>query len=215
MKNRFDLIIFDWDGTLMDSVDWIVHCIQQAAARCVCPVPEAQVIRDIVGLSIENAMQQLFPDQDGETRQKLAADYGKAFFSKQISRDDLFPGVYEMLEQLRSQGYRLAVATGKKSAGLQAAINATGVADLFCATRCADQTASKPNPLMLDEIVAELGVDKRRALMVGDSVHDLQMALNAQVASVGVTCGAHSAAALRQYQPLLCLNYPTDLIGII
>lgn len=215
MKNRFDLIVFDWDGTLMDSVDWIVHCIQQAAARCGCSVPEARAIRDIVGLSIENAMKQLFPDEEAEIRQKIAADYGKAFFSKQISQDDLFPGVHEMLEQLRGQGYRLAVATGKKSSGLREAINATGVTDLFCTTRCADQTASKPNPLMLDEIVAELGVDKQRTLMVGDSVHDLQMALNAQVASVGVTCGAHSAATLQQYQPLLCLNYPTDLIGII
>jgi phosphoglycolate phosphatase len=215
MKNRFDLIIFDWDGTLMDSVDWIVHCIQQAAMRCECAVPTTQAVRDIVGLSIENAMNQLFPDEDGENRQKIAADYAKTFFTKQIGPDDLFPGVHDMLKQLRSQGFRLAVATGKKSTGLHAAINATGVADLFCTTRCADQTASKPNPLMLDEIIVELGGHKERTLMVGDSVHDLQMALNAQVASVGVTCGAHPAATLQKYNPLLCLNYATDLIGII
>jgi phosphoglycolate phosphatase len=215
MKNRFDLIIFDWDGTLMDSVDWIVHCIQQAAMRRECAVPTAQAVRDIVGLSIENAMKQLFPDEDSENRQKIATDYAQTFFTKQIGPEDLFPGVHDMLNQFRSQGYRLAVATGKKSKGLQAAINATGVADLFCTTRCADQTASKPNPLMLDEIIMELGVDKQRTLMVGDSVHDLQMALNAQVASVGVTCGAHPATTLQKYKPLLCLNYPTDLIGII
>ncbi len=199
----------------MDSVDWIVHCIRQAAMRCGFAVPTVQAVRDIVGLSIENAMKQLFPDEDGESRQKIAADYAKTFFTKQIGPADLFPGVHDMLEQFRNQGYRLAVATGKKSAGLHAAINATGVADLFSTTRCADQTASKPNPLMLDEIIIELGVDKQRTLMVGDSVHDLQMALNAQVASVGVTCGAHSAATLQKYNPLLCLNYPTDLIGII
>ncbi|QSB00810.1 HAD-IIIA family hydrolase [Methylomonas sp. EFPC1] len=215
MKNRFDLIIFDWDGTLMDSVDWIVHCIQQAARSCECAVPEAQAVRDIVGLSIENAMKQLFPTEEPEIRQKIATDYAETFFSKQIGPDDLFPGVREMLKQFRDQGYRLAVATGKKSAGLHAAMNATGAADLFCTARCADQTASKPNPLMLDEIMAELGVDKQRTLMVGDSVHDLQMALNAQVASIGVTCGAHSAATLQKYNPLLCVNYPTDLIGII
>ncbi|MDD1622072.1 MAG: HAD-IA family hydrolase, partial [Methylococcaceae bacterium] len=87
--------------------------------------------------------------------------------------------------------------------------------DLFCTTRCSDQTASKPNPLMIDEIVAELGVDKQRTLMVGDSVHDLQMALNAEVSAIGVTCGAHSQATLQQYNPLLCLNYPTDLLNII
>ena len=215
MKNRFDLIIFDWDGTLVDSIDWIVHCIQQAAARYGCPVPETQAAKDIIGLSIENAIAQLFPNVELEIRQKVAADYGKTFFSRQISRDDLFPGVYEMLEQFRCDGYRLAVATGKKSSGLSEAIKGTGVADLFCTTRCSDQTASKPHPLMIDEIVAELGVDKQRTLMVGDSVHDLQMALNARVASIAVTCGAHSAQTLQQYQPLMCLSYPTDLIGII
>ncbi len=215
MKNRFDLIIFDWDGTLVDSVDWIVRCIQIAAERQGCVVPDAQSAKNIIGLSIENAIKTLFPDVDAETRQKLAADYSQTFFSRAISPDDLFPGVSDMLRGFRQKGYRLAVTTGKKSSGLARAIAGTGVADFFCTTRCADQTASKPNPLMLDEIVAELGVDKQRTLMVGDSVHDLQMALNARVASVGVTCGAHSAATLRQYQPLLCLNYPTDLIGII
>lgn len=215
MKNRFDLIIFDWDGTLVDSIDWIVHCIRQAAERYGCQVPEPQAVKDIIGLSIENAMEQLFPNVDADIRRQVAAHYGQTFFSKQISRDDLFPGVYDMLRQFRRDGYRLAVATGKKSSGLARAIEATGVADLFCTTRCSDQTASKPNPLMIDEIVAELGVDKQRTLMVGDSVHDLRMALNAGVAAVGVSCGAHSATTLRQYNPLLCLNYPTDLLDII
>jgi phosphoglycolate phosphatase len=215
MKNRFDLIIFDWDGTLVDSIDWIVHCIQQAAERYGCPIPEPQAAKDIIGLSIENAIQQLFPDVDNAIRQQVAAHYGQTFFSRQISRDDLFPGVYEMLRGLKQAGYRLAVATGKKSSGLAQAIAATGVADLFCATRCSDQTASKPDPLMIDEIVAELGVAKQRTLMVGDSVHDLQMALNAEVSAIGVTCGAHSQATLQQYNPLLCLNYPTDLLNII
>jgi len=212
MKNRFDLIIFDWDGTLIDSVDWIVHCIQQAAVRHGCPVPEQQAAKDIIGLSIENAIQQLFPTADAATRQGLVSDYSKTFFAKEISRADLFPGVYPMLEQLKQDGYRLAVATGKKSAGLAQAIAATGVGDLFCTTRCSDQTASKPAPLMINEIIAELQVDKQRTLMVGDSVHDMQMALNAGVAAIGVTCGAHSAQTLRQYQPLLCLDYPTDLL---
>ncbi len=215
MKNRFDLIIFDWDGTLVDSIDWIVQCIQKAAAHYACPVPEPQAARDIIGLSIEQAMQVLLPDVDSETHSKIAAHYGQHFFAKQISRDDLFPGVYPMLQKFKQDGYRLAVATGKKASGLALAIEATGVADLFCTTRCSDQTASKPDPLMIDEIVAELGVGKQRTLMVGDSAHDLQMALNAGVASVGVTCGAHSEAILKQYQPLRCLAYPTELIGII
>ena len=214
MKKRFDLIIFDWDGTLADSVDWIVHCIQQAAAHYDCPVPARQAVKDIVGLSIENALKKLFPDVDAKTRSDIAAHYSQGFFSKPIGPDDLFPDVHRMLQQFKQDGYRLAVATGKKSSGLAQAIAGTGVADLFCTTRCADQTASKPDPLMIDEIVAELSVSKQRTLMVGDSVHDLQMALNAQVASIAVTCGAHSESILRQYQPLCCLSYPTELLEI-
>lgn len=215
MKNRFDLIIFDWDGTLVDSIDWIVHCIQNAAINHNCPIPAAQASKDIIGLSIENAIKTLFPTIDSETQQKLVNDYSQTFFSKQISRDDLFPGVYEMLQRFKQDGYQLAVATGKKSSGLAQAIEGTGVADLFCTTRCSDQTASKPHPLMIDEIVAELGVSKQRTLMVGDSIHDLQMALNAQVASIGVSCGAHAESVLQQYQPLCCLPYPTDLMDIL
>ncbi|MGD0961345.1 MAG: HAD-IIIA family hydrolase [Methylomonas sp.] len=212
MKYRFDLIIFDWDGTLIDSVEWIVHCIQQAAARHNCPVPTPEAARDIIGLSIENAMKRLFPDIDDLASRQLVADYGQNFLSRQMSRDDLFPGVYEMLRNLNAQGFRLAIATGKKSAALDHAVNATGVADFFSTRRCADQTASKPHPLMIDQIVSELGIDKQRTLMVGDSSHDLQMAINAGVASIGVTCGAHPAAVLNKYQPLMCLNYPTELL---
>lgn len=215
MKNRFDLIIFDWDGTLMDSVDWIVHCIQQAATLCACPVPDSGAVKDIIGLSIERAMQTLFPAQDYAERAELTKHYAECFFSKQIDRDDLFPGVCQLLEQLRTDGYRLAVATGKKAAGLEKAMAATGLAGAFCTTRSADQTASKPNPLMIDEIVAELGVSKQRTLMVGDSVHDLQMALNAGVASVAVTCGAHAEQVLKQFQPLRCLSCPTELADIL
>jgi phosphoglycolate phosphatase len=215
MKNRFDLIIFDWDGTLVDSVDWIVHCIQQAAAQYDCPVPEPQAAKDIIGLSIENAINTLFPGVDSQTHQQLVTHYTQTFFSRQIGPDDLFPGVPTMLEQLRQDGYQLAIATGKKASGLTHAIAATGVEALFDAWRCSDQTASKPDPLMIDEIIAELNVDRKRVLMVGDSVHDLQMAINAKVASVGVSCGAHPAATLQQYRPILCLDYPTDLQAFI
>ncbi|MGY6278057.1 HAD family hydrolase [Methylomonas sp. MgM2] len=214
MKNRFDLIIFDWDGTLVDSIDWIVQCIQQAAEQFGCGVPSAAA-RDIIGLSLGNAINTLFPDTDAETKRQLAAHYSRNFFSKQSSPDDLFPGVPDMLRRLQQDGYRLAVATGKKSAGLAKAISGTGIADYFHTTRASDQTASKPDPLMIDEIVTELGVSKQRTLMVGDSVHDLQMALNAQVSSIAVTCGAHSETVLQQYKPLCCLSHPTKLLGII
>lgn len=215
MKNRFDLIIFDWDGTLVDSIDWIVHCIQQAAISHHCRVPDEQAIKDIIGLSIENAVATLFPELDQQTCAKIAGDYGKTFFSKQISQDDLFPGVAEMLQNFKQRGYRLAVATGKKSSGLAQAIAGTGIGELFCTTRCSDQTASKPNPLMIDEIIDELGVDRQRTLMVGDSIHDMQMAVNAGVASIALTCGANSAEVLQQFQPLRCLQLPTELAEIL
>lgn len=215
MKNRFDLIIFDWDGTLADSIDWIVHCIQQAAFEQSFKIPETQAIKDIIGLSIEQALQTLFPNCERQTQQAIAQTYATTFFSKPISRNDLFPGVYDMLHRLKHQGYQLAVATGKKSTGLQKAIQETGVADFFVTTRSADQTASKPDPLMIDEIVNELGISKQRTLMVGDSVHDLQMALNAQIASIAVTCGAHSASMLQHYQPLRCLTSSSALTAIL
>lgn len=215
MKNRFDLIIFDWDGTLINSIDWITHCLQQAALQCDCLMPESQAAKDVIGLSINMAMQTLFPEVDKQTQQQLVVCYSQNYFSKRISQDDLFPGVYEMLVQFNEAGYQLAVATGKTRAGLQEALRATGTEELFCTTRCADETASKPDPRMLREIIQHTNATKDRTLMVGDSVHDLQMALNAHISAIAVACGAHSEELLQQYNPLLCLQQPTELLNII
>ncbi len=211
----FDLIIFDWDGTLVNSIDWIVHCLQKSAQACGCDVPETQAAKNIIGLSFEHAMAELFPGIDKHTQEQLIAHYSQQFFSKKITQNDLFAGVYEMLVQFKQNGYLLAVATGKKSTGLVKAINGTGLVDFFSATRSADQTASKPDPLMINEIVEELSVSKDKVLMVGDSVHDLQMAVNAKVTSIGVACGAHSVEVLRQYNPMMCLQRTSELLEII
>lgn len=215
MKDSFDLIIFDWDGTLVNSIDWIVQCLQKAARECGCDVPETQAAKNIIGLSIDRAMDELFPGVDKSTQEQLIAHYSQQFFSKKITQNDLFAGVYEMLVQFKQNGYLLAVATGKKSTGLEKAINGTGLVDFFSTTRGADQTASKPNPLMIDEIVEEMKVSKDRTLMVGDSVHDLQMAINADVSAIGVACGAHSDEMLRQYNPRMCLEHTSDLLKVI
>jgi len=215
MKNKFDLIIFDWDGTLINSIDWIASCLQYAAAQCDRPIPEFQTAKNVIGLSIKKAMQALFPEVDEQIHQQLVACYSQKYFSKKISQDDLFPGVYEMLVHLKETGYQLAVATGKTRAGLQEALQATGTEALFCITRCADETASKPDPKMLHEIIQHTHTVKERALMVGDSIHDLQMALNAPISAIAVSCGAHSAEVLQQYNPLLCLQQPTELLNII
>jgi phosphoglycolate phosphatase len=215
MNNRFDLIVFDWDGTLIDSIGWIVHCLQKAGTVCGFAVPELQATKDVIGLSIYRAMATLYPGADTAMVEKLVTCYQDEYRSKPLSRDNFFPGVYGMLVELKQTGHQLAVATGKTRVGLDDVLKATATRDLFCTTRCADETASKPDPQMLHEIMADLGVVPSRTLMVGDSVHDLQMALNANVASVAVASGTHSEGFLQQYQPLACIVQPTALLNFI
>jgi phosphoglycolate phosphatase len=215
MKNRFDLIIFDWDGTLIDSIDWIVHCLQTAGKHCGYAIPEPQAAKDVIGLSITNACDTLFPGADQETLTQLTTCYQQTYLSRQLSRDDLFPGVYDMLVELKQSGYQLAVATGKTRTGLQEALKATDTEELFCITRCSDETASKPDPLMLHQIMQHTQAANDRSLMVGDSTHDLQMAMNAQISSIAVSCGAHPEDILQQFNPLLCLQQPAELLSII
>ncbi len=215
MKDRFDLIIFDWDGTLVDSVDWIVHCLQKTAADLGNRIPDKQDVKDIIGLSIHKAMDKLFPELDEVGREEFLAGYSKTFFSRQMSQQDLFSGVYEMLHQFRQDGYQLAVATGKSRNGLDKAMQGTGLEGFFDITQCADESASKPSPKMLDYILKQTAVDKQRALMVGDSTHDMQMAVNAGIASIAVLCGANSEQQLEIYKPLLNLQQTTELLDVL
>jgi phosphoglycolate phosphatase len=212
MKNRFDLLIFDWDGTLIDSIDWIARCLQAASNDTRLETPDYQAAKSVIGLSIERATEALFPDANADEVLDLVARYERAYFSKQISRDDLFPGVYDMLEMLKNAGFKLAIATGKTREGLDEALRATNTRDLFCITRCADETESKPHPLMLHEIMAHTQISPKRTLMVGDSTHDLQMALNAGIAAIGVASGAHDSTELQNCQPLHCCLRTTELL---
>lgn len=213
MKNRFELIIFDWDGTLIDSIDWIARCLQNTADNTRHEKPNYQAAKDVIGLSIERAIEALFPQAQADEITDLVNRYESAYFSKTLSRDDLFEGVYEMLETFNNQGLKLAIATGKTREGLDEALKATQTEELFCITRCADETQSKPHPLMLEEIMNYTGVAPERTLMVGDSTHDLQMALNAKIASVGVASGAHNSEELKKYAPLHCFMRPTELLA--
>ncbi|MGR9072634.1 MAG: HAD-IA family hydrolase [Gammaproteobacteria bacterium] len=215
MKYRYQLIIFDWDGTLIDSIDWIVSCLQNAAQECHLDVPDEGAARDIIGLSLKNAMVRLFPDIDEDIQGRLLQSYSRLFFSRQMTKRNLFSGVYDMLIELKSLGFQLGVATGKTRAGLQKALQLTETTDLFNATRCADETASKPDPRMLHEIIEQLDVDARNVLMVGDSTHDLQMAMNAGIDALAVSCGAHSSAILEKFNPLACLRQTADLLAIM
>ncbi len=212
MKNRFDLLIFDWDGTLIDSIDWIARCLQNASNNSRHDFPDYQAAKDVIGLSIERAIEALYPDANAVEVLDLVARYETAYFSKKISQDDLFSGVYEMLETLKQNGFKLAVATGKTREGLDEALNATKTRELFCITRCADETQSKPHPLMLHEIMQFTQIPSERTLMIGDSTHDLEMALNANIASIGVASGAHDSEQLKNYQPLHCFLHSTELL---
>lgn len=213
MRNRFELIIFDWDGTLIDSIDWIARCLQNTAENTRHAKPNYQAAKDVIGLSIERAIEALYPEAQANEVTELVNRYESAYFSKALSRDDLFEGVYEMLETFNNQGLKLAIATGKTREGLDEALEATQTRELFCVTRCADETQSKPHPLMLEEIMNYTGISPERTLMVGDSTHDLQMALNAQISSIGVASGAHSLEELEKYAPLRCFMKPTQLLS--
>lgn len=215
MKNRFDTIIFDWDGTLIDSISWIVVSLQSAAQLCDFPCPSEQAAKDVIGLSIEHAMQTLFPTATAEQIPQLVAGYRHKYEQFHIGPEHLFAGVYDMLVSLKQSGYHLAIATGKTRAGLQDAMHATGTEHLFDITRCADESASKPEPLMLYQILQHTQTPNDRALMVGDSTHDLQMAANANIAAIAVSCGAHPAEILQQFKPVFCITQPAELLELI
>jgi phosphoglycolate phosphatase len=211
MKNQFDLIIFDWDGTLIDSVHWITECLQQSARDCGLPVPEARFARSVIGLSLERAMGSLFPEATPADLKPLMAAYHRYYDVRTLGQGDMFAGVPDLLDALRRKGYKLAVATGKTRSGLEQALATTGCADWFHATRTANETASKPDPLMLLQLMEELDVLPEHTLMVGDSVHDLQMARNADIDAIGVAGGANDWEELLAFRPLLVVREAADL----
>lgn len=200
-RKLFDLIVFDWDGTLMDSTAAIVKCIQAAARDLGLPVPTDASAAHVIGLGLTEAMQAVMPDLGPAQYPRMIERYRHHFLTKDHQLV-LFPGVREMLAELSNEGYFLAVATGKSRVGLNRALNATGLLSIFDATRCADETFSKPHPAMLQELTRELGQDLRRTLMIGDTTHDLMMASNAGAAGVAVEFGAHPVGQLQACGPL-------------
>ena len=194
-RKQFDLIVFDWDGTLMDSTSTIVKCIQAAARDLGLPIPRDEAASHVIGLGLFEAMQAVMPGMDPSVYPRMVERYRFHYLSKDHELV-LFDGVRDMLTELSQDGYFLAVATGKSRVGLNRAMNAVGLLSLFDATRCADETFSKPHPAMLQELTRELGQDLRRTVMIGDTTHDLLMASNAGAHGVAVQYGAHPAAQL-------------------
>lgn len=206
MTKQFDLIVFDWDGTLMDSEAKIVRCLQAAAADIGIPDVGAAAIRNIIGLGLSEAMQALYPDQTPARRAQLVERYRTHFLELDATAMPLFPGVAAGLEGLRAQGYLLAIATGKARRGLNRVLDETGMRHLFTSSRCADETLSKPHPKMLQEILVETGIEPARALMVGDTVYDMEMARQAQVTGLAVSYGVHARERLIEYGARACVD---------
>jgi len=206
MNRRHELIIFDWDGTLMDSIAKIVRCFMAAMDDLALDRPSEAAARHVIGLGLSEALATLLPKADANTRNQVAERYRQHFLHHDQTDMPLFPGVREGLESLVEQGFRLAVATGKARRGLNRVLTDTGMADLFVATRTADESASKPNPQMLEDILELTGVDPAQALMVGDTTYDLQMAQNARMDSLAVSYGVHGRDQLLQHGPLVCVD---------
>jgi phosphoglycolate phosphatase len=200
-RQQFDLIVFDWDGTLMDSTAHITRSIQAACRDLGLPVPGDEAASFVIGLGLRDALQIAAPTLDVAEYPKLAERYRYHFLGKG-EQTELFNGAREMLQDLRDEGYLLAVATGKSRVGLNRALDQSRLTSLFDGTRCADETFSKPHPAMLHELTRELGQDLDRTVMIGDTTHDLQMAKNAGVAAIGVGYGAHAGKSLSPLEPL-------------
>ena len=200
-RKQFDLIVFDWDGTLMDSTATIVRCIQAAARDLGLPVPSDASASHVIGLGLSEAMQAVMPDMEPAMYPRMVERYRYHYLTKDHELV-LFKGVREMLSGLKQEGYFLAVATGKSRVGLNRSLNAAGLLSTFDATRCADETFSKPHPAMLQELTRELGQMLRRTVMIGDTTHDLLMATNAGAAGVAVEFGAHPVHQLQACRPM-------------
>lgn len=200
-KKQFDFIVFDWDGTLMDSTATIVQCIQAAAKDLGLPIPDREAASYVIGLALPDAMQAVLPGLEPKYYPRMVERYRHHYLTRD-HEPPLFDGARAMLDELSQQGYFLAVATGKSRVGLSRALHSAGLTSVFDATRCSDETFSKPHPAMLQELTRELGQDMQRTVMIGDTTHDLQMAQNAGAAAIAVEYGAHDAASLQAMNPM-------------
>ena len=210
MARRFDLIVFDWDGTLFDSTKLIARCIQAACADVGTTVPSERDASYVIGLGLADALRHAAPALPPERYRELGERYRHHYIA---SQNDivLFDGTLEMLQALKRRNHWLGVATGKTRRGLDDALQRSELKGLFDATRTADETAGKPDPRMLHELMRELGTSSERTLMIGDTTHDLLLAANAGCAAVGVGFGAHEHEAFAPFAPLHVAHSTAEL----
>jgi phosphoglycolate phosphatase len=215
MMKQYPLLVFDWDGTLVDSIERIVTSLQHASRHAAdTDISEARA-KNVIGLGLMEAISQLHPELDtqreSDTLENIAEAYRQHYLYDNPTPAPLFAGVSELLASLQNEGYTLAISTGKSRAGLERSIHEHKLAKYFATTRCAGENKSKPHPEMLHEILQQLNFSAAQALMIGDSEHDLKMAKNANMQSIGVTQGVHDRATLAKHNPLVCLSDITEL----
>lgn len=211
----YQLVIFDWDGTVMDSTGRIIACMHKAGADLCLPVLEDDAVREIIGLGLPEALRTLYPGIDDGALERMRERYAVHFVAAEASPSRLYPGARETLAALRGAGLRLAVATGKSRKGLDRVWASSGLGNSFDASRCADETHSKPHPAMVTELLSELRVAPERALVVGDTSFDLQMARDAGVDRVAVSYGAHPVDRLMNFHPLAVIDALPQLLPLL
>jgi len=210
---KYTLLIFDWDGTLIDSEARIVSSFQGATKELGLRIPSDFSVRDIIGLGLPEAIAKVMPECDATQCQLIREAYSRHYNTVDSTPTSLFDGVFEGLHHLKEVGYRLAVATGKSRRGLNRVMNETALGSIFELSRCADETTSKPAPLMLEEILAETCVEKHNAVMIGDTTYDLEMARLAGIDSIGVTYGVHPRHRLEVFGPTKFVNDFDELVA--
>lgn len=211
MKYSKQLLIFDWDGTLMDSQARIVNCLRTTIEDLGKEERNHEQLSNVIGLGFREALLSLYPDDSDDFHEGFIDRYRHYFLSEDDTPSVLFEGVLTMLEDLHKQGYFLAIATGKGRYGLDMSIKENNLEHLFHGSRCADETRSKPHPQMLEELMDYFGVDVEQTMMIGDTEYDLQMANNAKVHGVGVSYGVHTEQRIRECNPVACVSSTQDL----
>ena len=212
---QYELIIFDWDGTLMDSAAKIVQCMQQAARHCEVDVPSVEAVSHIIGISLKPAIKQLFNTDDDQLAERLVLAYKEVYLGVDTTPCPLFNGVETMLSDLVAKQRTLAVATGKARRGLERAWRQTGTGHYFTTSRCADEAESKPSPDMLLQLIEERGLTPAQALMIGDTTYDMQMAQSIGMDRVGVSYGVHAQVNLEKHKPKAIVHSIAELHEVL
>jgi len=210
---KYKLVIFDWDGTIMDSVGRIVSCVKTVQQASGLELSSEQAIKDIIGLSLDKALLTLTPNLNSQQLATMVEAYRVEYVENDLTPTPIFTAFESLLMALRQQGTLIAIATGKGRSGLDRVIVQSGFGHYFCDTVCATEANSKPDPQMIELLLARLGIEHDQAVMIGDSSLDMAMAQHAGVDAIGVTYGAHTRQVLAQHQPVAIVDQPEELIS--